>query len=137
MSNSPFNLFNTSYNKKKTIIDYLQSNFDVDIESIELFLKFLGKNLHEKKMLYENSNIQLYKINDIFFESEFSSEEETSIKRNSEYYNIPDIDFENQMMEEFDIFKNKLRDDNQNYLYYNTHLDDFYRLFARFYNPVF
>jgi len=134
---SPFKIFNTNLKRTKSISEYLQNNFDVDDDSIELFLKFLGKSLHEKISLYKYHNIRLYRFSDNLFESEFSSEEETDVKKKSEYYNLPDMEFENQMMEEFKIFKGKLLEDGQSYLYYNTFLDDFYRLFARYYNPIF
>jgi len=134
---SPFKIYNTNFTRTKSISKYLQDNFDVDNESVELFLKFLGKSLHEKNSLYKNYDMKLYRFSDSLFESEFSSEEETDVKKKSEYYNLPDIDFENQMMEEFKMFKEKLLEDGQSYLYFNTFLDDFYRLFARCYNPVF
>ncbi len=134
---SPFKIYDTNFTRTKSISKYLQDNFDVDNESVKLFLKFLGKSLHEKISLYKNYDIKLYRFSDSLFESEFSSEEETDMKKKAEYYNLPDMDFENQMMEEFKMFKEKLLEDGQSYLYFNTFLDDFYRLFAIYYNPVF
>jgi hypothetical protein len=134
---SPFKSYNTMNMRHKSISKYLQDNYDVDRESVELFLKFIGKSLHEKIMLYKNYDVRIYRFSDSLFDSEFSSEEETDIKKKAEYYNLPDIEFENEMREEFQMFREKLLEDGQSYLYFNTFIDDFYRLFARYYNPVF
>lgn len=137
MNKNTFKIYNTTIQKNTQIMKYLQDKYEVDDESVNLFLLFLGKSLKEKSLLYKKRDLQLENLNESSYESEYSSDDDENSLKRAVYYNTPDIEFEHEMRNDYEIFKNELRNDGQNYLYYNIFIDDFYRLFARFYNPVF
>ena len=51
-----FKNFNKNYQRKFTVREYLKSNFDVDDESIDYFLLFIGKSLKEKHEIYKKKS---------------------------------------------------------------------------------
>lgn len=119
----------------KRTIEYL-SSYDVNEESIKLFLTFYKKDIKEKHILYKHPEYKLSSIEidipDLPYDDEnYTYDDET------QSINFPDLEFENEMKTDFETFKSICLEDNMLDLYYNVKLDDFYRLFANNYNPVF
>jgi hypothetical protein len=143
MTNTVFKNLNKNHQKRITVTEYLKTNFEVEDETINYFLLFVGKSLKETHEIYKK-NPTLLKFNttkSIIYEnnydvqSDYSSDEEC--ERLKPIFNFPDIGFENQMRQEYKDFLNILQEDQQDFLFNNTKIDDFYRLFAPFYNPIF
>lgn len=136
--------------KTKETKAYLLKNYNIDIATLDTFFVFLGKSIQDKYKLYKKNKYSLKK-NEITIEEDcdYSEEESPEIFEKNEFsifsnktenminYEFPDIEFENQMNDEFEVFKDILEQDNQYYLRNNIKIDDFYRLFAPYYNPVF
>lgn len=121
--------------QKKQLIKYL-SSYDIDDNSIKLFLTFYKKDIKEKHILYQSPEHKLPNIEidipDLPYEDENYNYED-----DIQTINFPDLEFENEMRTDFETFKSICLEDKMLDLYYNIQLDDFYRLFAPNYNPVF
>ena len=128
-----FRQLNKKRNRNQNIKYYLLDNFDVQEDDVDYFLVFLGCTLDEKWKMYQElkPDIKKYEKSE---KTEFEQDENENLKND---IFVPDLIFEKEMRESFDTFINILKDDNQDYLYHNCKIDDFYRLFARHYNPVF
>lgn len=133
---------NKQYQNRIATYKYLKTNFEIDDETLDYFLLFLGKSLKEQHEIYKKKStllkfnmINLTLDNNYDTLSDHSSDEEyVNIKS---HLNFPDLEFENTMREEFKDFLNILQQDKQDFLFNNVKLDDFYRLFAPHYNPIF
>lgn len=129
-------------NKKRqeieTLKTYLLQHYDIDNDTFNLFLTFYKKDIKEKHILYKSNKYKLpcFDIesctNDLPYD-----EEETNYDDDELIINLPDIDFEYEINQDFNTFKSLCLQDNMLDLYYNIKIDDFYRLFASNYNPVF
>jgi hypothetical protein len=121
-------------NRNQNIKRYLLDNFDVQEDDVDYFLVFLGCTLNDKWKMYQElkSDIKKYEKYDRI---DFDQDDNNENLKNDIF--VPDLIFENEMRESYNTFINIIKDDNQDYLYHNCKIDDFYRLFARHYNPVF
>ena len=127
--------------RENNIREYLKNNFNVENANISLFLLFLGKDLQTKIKLEQSCNNpsneeNLYNL--CYSESDFS-ENETYIRTKKIKSNIyfPDLEYEEEMRNQFNTFCDLLEQDNQSYIREHIKLDDFYRLFDPEYKPVF
>ena len=133
---------NKQYQHRILAYEYLKTNFDINDETLDYFLSLLGKSLKEQHEIYKKkstllkfNNTNLTQDNNYDTLSDFSSDEEyVNVKP---CFNFPDLEFENKMREEFQEFLIILQQDQQDFLFNNIKIDDFYRLFAPFYNPIF
>jgi len=121
--------------QKKRLVDYL-SSYDVDDKSINLFLTFYKKDIKEKHFLYQSTDYKLPNVEIDIHDLPYD-EENYTYDDDIQTINFPDLEFENEMRKDFETFKSLCFEDNMLNLYYNIQLDDFYRLFAPNYNPVF
>jgi hypothetical protein len=128
---------NKQKQQRENLIKYL-SSYDIDDESLNLFLTFYKKDIKEKHTLYQSPTYKLPCIEtDIYAYDLPYDDENYSYDDDVQPTNIPDLDFEYEMRQDFESFKSICLDDNMLDLYYNIQIDDFYRLFAPNYNPVF
>lgn len=126
---------NKQTEQMKRIIQYL-SSYGVDDDSINLFLTFYKKDIKEKHVLYKSTEYKLPSIEIDITDLPYDDENYT-YDDEIQTINFPDLEFENEMRTDFEKFKSLCFEDNMLDLYYNIQLDDFYRLFASNYNPVF
>jgi hypothetical protein len=127
--------------RENNIREYLKNNFNVENSNISLFLLFLGKDLQTKIKLeqsFNNPSNEENLFNLCYSESDFS-ENESYIRTKKIKSNIyfPDLEYEEEMRNQFNIFCDLLEQDNQYYIREHIKLDDFYRLFDPEYKPVF
>ena len=127
--------------RDNNIREYLKNNFDVENANISLFLLFLGKDLITKRkleQLFDNSPNEEGLYNLCYSESDFS-ENETYIRtkkiKSNTYF--PDLEYEEEMRRQFNIFCDILEQDKQDFIREHIKIDDFYRLFDPEYKPVF
>lgn len=138
---NPF-LFSTKhYQTKNKIKNYLQLNFDIDNTTFDIFITFFNKSLHEKIELYKKQEYKIIKPQ-IFLEDMSDSESDSSTYSTNEYNEkknslFPNIEFEDDMFNDYNEFLQILNNDGQDFLFNNTKIDDFYRLFANYYEPIF
>jgi hypothetical protein len=132
---------NKQYQIRTSAYKYLKNNFEIDDETLEYFLSLLGKSLKEQHEIYKKkSNLLKFNMTNLTYENYDTLSDNSS---DEEYINVkpclnfPDLDFENKMREEFQEFLIILQQDQQDFLFNNVKIDDFYRLFAPFYNPIF
>jgi hypothetical protein len=128
---------NKQRKQKEQLVTYL-SLYNIDIETINTFLTFYKKNIKEKHTLYESPIYKLPCIETDTYDLPYDEENYTYYDDDDQTINnLPDLDFENEMRQDFETFKSICLEDNMLDLYNNIQLDDFYRLFAPNYNPVF
>lgn len=134
-------IYNSNIIRKNDIKSYLSNNYDIKDEQIDLFLKVLGKPLEEKIILYSKGEYKLQTIvikdDDLCAESDISDSNSNITLRNKDNVYFPDLNFEEEMRQQFQRFCNILEEDNQLYIRQHITIDDFYLLFAPYYNPVF
>ncbi len=127
--------------QKQTVQDiknYLVDRFDVDKDCVDNFVFFINKDIKEKHELYKNITSP-YTNDELENSMDFSDSSNTNLlktKFSSRCY-YPDLNFEEQMEQEFQDFLDILLQDGQQYLQQCIKIDDFYRLFAPFYHPMF
>ena len=122
----------------QNIKNYLLDRFVVDKDCVDNFLLFFNKNTKEKHALYKNFTSP-YSNDELENSIDFSDSPNTNLlktKFSSKCY-YPDLNFEKQMEEEFKYFRDILLQDGQHHLHQSIEIDDFYRLFAPFYHPMF
>jgi hypothetical protein len=127
--------------REHNIREYLKNNFDVENTNISLFLLFLGKDLQTKIKLgqsFNNSSNEEGLYNLCYSESDFS-ENENYIRTKKIKSNVyfPDLEYEEEMRRQFNIFCDILEQDKQDFIREHIKIDDFYRLFDPEYKPVF
>lgn len=138
---NPIPIYNSSIIRKNNIKSYLSNNYDIKDTQIDLFLKVLGKPLEEKILLYSKGEYKLQSIvikdDDLCTESDISDSNSNIKLKNKDNIYFPDLNFEEEMRQQFKRFCDILEEDNQLYIRQNITIDDFYLLFAPYYNPVF
>jgi hypothetical protein len=126
---------NKQKEQRKQLVYYL-SSYDVDDESIKLFLTFYKKDIKEKHALYQSPLYKLPYIEIDIPDLPYDDENYT-YDDDIQNINLPNLELEDEMRNDFETFKSICLEDNMLDLYYNIQIDDFYRLFAPNYNPVF
>jgi hypothetical protein len=102
---------NKQFQSKISAYKYLKTNFEIEDETLDYFLSFIGKSLKEQHEIYKKKSTLLrFNVNNLTHDnnydtlSDYSSDEEYVNVKPS--YNFPDIEFENTMREEFKEFLN-------------------------------
>ncbi len=123
---------------EQDIKNYLINNFDVNENIVANFQLFLNKDIKQKQKLYTKI-ISPYTNDELENSIDFSDASNSNFlrTRNPSRCYYPDLNFEKQMKEDFEDFCNILLQDGQHFLYQSIKIDDFYRLFAPFYHPIF
>lgn len=125
--------------KTNQIRSYLTEKYDLDKTTIKNFLAFYKKSTKEKLGLYKQDKYKVENFIDTN-DSTYLPFDDDNLENNFNdevSYNFPDLIFENEMLHGFEQFKIQCLDDKMIDLYYNIQIDDFYRLFAPYYNPIF
>ena len=126
-------------NLQQNIKSYLQEYFDLDQKVIDMFLLFLNKDMLQKHELYKNKSFILFSNDELDYALDYSDTPTSNLlkTRNPRKLYYPDLEFETQMTKDFEDFRQILLQDQQEFLYQSVKIDDFYRLFAPYYQPMF
>lgn len=130
---------NQKKQEREKLKHYLQHNYNIDDETLNLFLTFYKKDITDKHTLYKKNTYKLPRLDMDFTDYNLPYEDEVSYIDDDVklFDNLPDLEFEKEMIEDFNTFKTICIQDKMLDLYSNIKIDDFYRLFAPNYNPVF
>ena len=104
-----------------------------------MFLLFLNKDMLQKHELYKNKSFILFSNDELDYALDYSDTPTSNLlkTRNPRKLYYPDLEFETQMTKDFEDFRQILLQDQQEFLYQSVKIDDFYRLFAPYYQPMF